>query len=423
MNAFFNFGTIFASQLFRMMKKFAFRVVTGLFLFSSSALFSSCNKLKAEEIKTDFQAWINDILTPRETTLEKVNSGYSVKGNLKNRPNNLVMLLEVSGEGMQILDSSRTNSNGDFELSGNVKEAIICQLQWEENSGVYMVVDNNTNARVELSGSGPDISYTLSGKGIEASADMKALIDLNTKYILQLQNIQELAQRLPQTEESYAEAARLQQQYYAQLGERKEAIRNMALGLKKSIIPYFVVASGMLEELDFKLLEHALNAAKGFSETSKYTKDMQSRFDQEKTLTIGAVAPDIKLKQPDGKEMSLSSLRGKVVLIDFWASWCGPCRRENPFNRQLYAQYKNKGFEIFGVSLDQEAGRWKGAIAADSLSWYHVSDLGGWNSSPAKLYKVSSIPATYLLDKEGKIIAKGLRGEQLQAKLEEVFSK
>jgi thiol-disulfide isomerase/thioredoxin len=333
------------------------------------------------------------------------------------------MLLEVSSEGMQVLDSSRTNANGDFELTGNVKEAIICQLQWDDNSAVYMVVDNNTNARVEISGSGSDISYALSGKGIEASADMKGLIDINTKYILQLQNIQELAQRLPQTEESYAEATRLQQQYYAQLAERKEAIRNFALGLKKSIIPYFVIASGMLEELDFKLLEHALNAAKSYSETSKYTRDMQVRFDQEKSLTVGAIAPDIKLKQPDGKELALSSLRGKVVLIDFWASWCGPCRRENPFNRQLYYNYKNKGFEIFGVSLDQDAGRWKGAIAADSLNWYHVSDLGGWASAPAKLYKVSSIPATYLLDKEGRILAKGLRGEQLQAKLEEVFAK
>lgn len=406
-----------------MIKKSAFRIVVGLFLLSSSTLFSSCNKLKAEEIKSDFQSWIKDILTPRETTLEKVNSGYTVKGNIKNRPNNLVMLLEVSGEGMQVLDSARTNSSGDFEITGNVKEAIICQLQWDENSAVYMVVDNNTNARVSLSGSGSDVSYELSGKGIEASSEMKALIDLNTKYILQLQNIQELAQRLPQTEESYSEATKLQQQYYAQLSERKEAIRNLALSFKKSIIPYFVVASGMLEELDFKLLEHALNSAKSYSETSKYTREMQTRFDQEKSLTIGAVAPDIKLKQPDGKDLALSSLRGKVVLIDFWASWCGPCRRENPFNRQLYYRYKNKGFEIFGVSLDQEAGRWKGAIAADSLNWYHVSDLGGWNSAPAKLYKVSSIPATYLLDKEGKIIAKGLRGEQLQAKLEEVFSK
>jgi len=139
-------------------------------------------------------------------------------------------------------------------------------------------------------------------------------------------------------------------------------------------------------------------------------------------LAIGAVAPDIKLKQPDGTEIALSSLRGKVVLIDFWASWCGPCRRENPFNVKMYDDFKDKGFEIFGVSLDSEAGRWKSAIANDSLVWKHVSDLGGWQSAPAKIYQVSSIPATYLLDKDGKIIAKGLRGENLYAKLQEVFA-
>jgi peroxiredoxin len=136
---------------------------------------------------------------------------------------------------------------------------------------------------------------------------------------------------------------------------------------------------------------------------------------------IGGEAPNLKLKQTDGVEKELFSLRGKVVLIDFWASWCGPCRRENPNVRRLYSRFKNKGFEIYGVSLDQDANRWKGAIAADSLSWYHVSDLGGWQSAAASLYQVHSIPQTFLIDKNGRILGKGLRGEQLEAKLEEVL--
>jgi thiol-disulfide isomerase/thioredoxin len=108
-------------------------------------------------------------------------------------------------------------------------------------------------------------------------------------------------------------------------------------------------------------------------------------------------------------------------LIDFWASWCGPCRRENPFNTQLYKQYHPKGFEILGISLDDDKGRWKGAIASDSLVWKHVSDLRKWSSMVVPLYKVEAIPATYLIDKDGKIVAKGLRGEALAAKLEELF--
>ena len=111
----------------------------------------------------------------------------------------------------------------------------------------------------------------------------------------------------------------------------------------------------------------------------------------------------------------------KPVLVDFTASWCGPCRRENPNVRRLYKRFKSKGFEIYGVSLDQDLNRWKGAIATDSLTWKHVSDLKGWQSSAAQLYDVHSIPQTFLLDKNGKIVAKGLRGEELEAKLEELL--
>ena len=109
------------------------------------------------------------------------------------------------------------------------------------------------------------------------------------------------------------------------------------------------------------------------------------------------------------------------VLIDFWASWCGPCRKENPFNVALYNQYKDKGFEIYGVSLDQDPTRWKGAIEKDGLTWNHVSDLKGWSSAAGQLYGIRSIPSTVLLDPAGKIIAKNLRGEALAAKLAEVF--
>ncbi|MEL6135582.1 MAG: TlpA disulfide reductase family protein [Bacteroidota bacterium] len=145
---------------------------------------------------------------------------------------------------------------------------------------------------------------------------------------------------------------------------------------------------------------------------------------QAKTLrprTIGAVAPDIVLPNPEGDTLSLSSLRGKVVLVDFWASWCGPCRRENPNVRRMYAAYKDKGFEILGVSLDNNKDRWVQAIAQDQLPWYHVSDLKKWKSVASRAYGVGSIPFTVLLDAEGKIIAKGLRGAKLEATLFHFF--
>lgn len=136
---------------------------------------------------------------------------------------------------------------------------------------------------------------------------------------------------------------------------------------------------------------------------------------------IGAEAPDLSGMTPDSSSFSLRQLRGKYTLVDFWASWCGPCRRENPNVVAMYNRYKDKGFAILGVSLDSDIKRWRDAIKQDGLSWHHISDLGGWQSKHAQAYEVSSIPTTLLLDKEGRIIARNLRGEQLGEKLKELF--
>ncbi|MBP7497679.1 MAG: TlpA family protein disulfide reductase, partial [Bacteroidales bacterium] len=139
-------------------------------------------------------------------------------------------------------------------------------------------------------------------------------------------------------------------------------------------------------------------------------------------LAIGKVAPEIEETDTAGKKVKLSSLRGKVVLIDFWASWCGPCRRESPNMVRIYNKYKSKGFEIFGVSLDKNKESWLSAIKKDNLKWTHISDLGYWDSRPGRAYSVSSIPYTVLIDDKGRILAKGLRGEELEEKLEQFFN-
>ena len=140
------------------------------------------------------------------------------------------------------------------------------------------------------------------------------------------------------------------------------------------------------------------------------------------SFTIGGEAPDFAQNNPEGESISLSSLRGKVVMIDFWASWCRPCRKENPHVKKLYSQYKDKGFDILAVSLDNTKSRWTAAIETDGLPWHHVSDLKGWKNEVAIQYGVSSIPQTVLVDKDGKIIARNLRGPALDQKLAELFA-
>lgn len=148
-------------------------------------------------------------------------------------------------------------------------------------------------------------------------------------------------------------------------------------------------------------------------------------FSQE--LEVGQEAPDIILKSPNGEELRLSDLRGQMVLIDFWASWCAPCRKENPLLVEAYHEYKDasfkngEGFTVYSVSLDLKQSSWEGAIIKDNLDWpYHVSDLKGWRSSAAKLYNIKSVPTNYLVDGDGVIIAINLRGEKLDEKLKKL---
>lgn len=153
-----------------------------------------------------------------------------------------------------------------------------------------------------------------------------------------------------------------------------------------------------------------------------YTKQLDE-YIRLAAFGVGSVMPNFTLKTPDGKDISLNDFKGKYVLVDFWASWCGPCLREMPNVVKLYKECKGKNFEIFGVSLDNKKDAWEKAIKANGMKWPQGSDLKGWGSEPARLCNVSAIPFTVLIDPEGEVIAIDLRGEQLHAKVKEVLGK
>ncbi|MFZ9755209.1 MAG: TlpA family protein disulfide reductase [Bacteroidia bacterium] len=381
----------------------------------------SCADLSAEKMESQAKSWLETLTTPQQSSLQKIENGYRVSGQVANRPNALVSLWEMTPSQLVFLDSVRADGSGRFSIEGQTQDFVFAMIQVDEQQAVFLGLEKQSKVDVQIDPSTQPMAYSLKGEQIEACRDLQKLIDLNQGYIRTLSGIEKEAQSLANDAAGMARGQELEGKYYQTLEARESAIQEFALEREKGYIPFFIIQFGVLPEPSYELFKHAVKAAEAYSSEAAYTQLLKTRFESEAKLMIGAVAPDLSFPTPSGESLSLSSLRGQYVMLDFWASWCGPCRRENPNVVKLYNQYHSKGFEILGVSLDQDPNRWKQAISADGLTWPHISDLKGWGSEAAQIYQVRSIPQTFLLDPQGRIIAKGLRGEELENKLAELL--
>jgi len=257
--------------------------------------------------------------------------------------------------------------------------------------------------------------------------------DDNTKLKAQLKTIITKAQGLakeaqaasPQQQQSAAFQNTMQTKYKALQDEQKTLLKGFITANPDSYMSLLALSSVSGPSPDPNEVEPLYNSLSADLKATEQGKQLKMSIENLKLTAIGSLAPDFTQNDVNGKPVRLSSFRGKYVLIDFWASWCGPCRQENPNVVRTYNKYKNKNFTVLGVSLDKESGKdaWLAAIKNDGLTWTQVSDLKYWNNLVASLYGVQSIPQNFLIDPQGKIVAKGLRGEDLDNKLEQLLGK
>lgn len=335
--------------------------------------------------------------------------GFVIQGKFENATTGPVYLYELGEQQFIPRDTAQIGNDGTFTFKGNVAEPTFYRIAVDQQNGIMLVLDSG---KIKVNADAKDLNGTVKVEGSEESALFQQLNKLvNENRMKQTELEQRFNQAMQNGQEE--EAEKIRQEYLAMQKETKKFLAQHPA----SVVSAFGTASLIDPVNDFAFADSMAALYTQNIPNSKYTKMLNERLKPLRSTAIGQIAPDISLPTPNGSSQSLSSLRGKYVLIDFWASWCGPCRVENPNVVKMYNKYKDKGFEIFGVSLDQSREKWLAAIEKDKLTWPHVSDLKGWESSAAQLYNVTAIPQTVLVDPEGKIIAKGLRGAELEAKL------
>jgi len=344
-------------------------------------------------------------------------NNLTITGKISNAERNMVYFSKLSGNEMQIVDSAVISSSNQFYFALDIDE-----------SGFFQITNGGKQYTILIPEKGESISIDIDAQNMMQPKNIKGSPSTIQVYKM-LQNFNRYDASMKNLEAEYQKVAGTAQQDSVGrvLAGQYEVLNSARLNyLKKEINDNPSLASLLFidklpieDNLDLYVKTDKILYSK--YPNNAFVVQLHQKVESKTRLRVGGIAPEINLASPDNEMIALSSLRGKVVLIDFWASWCSPCRREMPMNLKLYNKYKSKGFEIYGVSLDKQKSNWVKAIKDDGLTWIHVSDLRYWNSVAAKKYGVTGIPFTVLIDAEGKVIATGLRGDGLERELQKIF--
>lgn len=276
-----------------------------------------------------------------------------------------------------------------------------------ENADINIVTQKDSLRKCIITGSSSQDIYKIYADELEKLQKEVSILRAKHKSALAAKNT--------------AEADKAKIEYQALLDKNVVFLKNFVKEHPKSAVSAYICEQQLASQLNEKELEEIVKNFPSSLDSSEYVIKLKTRLEDQKRIAVGMEGPDFTLNDPDGKPIQLSSLRGKVVLIHFWASWAMQCRQENPILVELYQQYQSKGLEIIGVSLDRTQEKWVKAIQDDKLTWLNVTDLKFWQNQAARLYAITVIPQSVLIDKDGKIIAKGLKTEELGKKLAEIF--